>query len=81
MDLYIYSNQDGEGIGSFFGKLGRAAIPVLSKAIKGAVRIAKPHIKRAASDIITTGSKSALNKLASKTIHKPHSRKRKWRNL
>ena len=80
MDLYVY-NQDGEGIGSFFGKLGRVAIPLIGKAIKGAARIVTPHAKRAASDVITAGSKSLLSKVSNKAIHKPHSRKRKWRNL
>ena len=80
MDLYIY-NQDGEGLGSFFGKLARMAMPMLGNAIKGSARIASPHIKRAASEIITAGSKSAINKLSDKRVHKPHTRKRKWRNL
>ena len=29
MDRYIYSNQSGEGIGSFFGNLLRTAIPLI----------------------------------------------------
>lgn len=84
MDRYIYSNQDGEGIGEFFGNLARTAIPLLGKAIKGVVGIAKPHLKRAASDIITTGSKRAVEKLSTDILHKPHSpkaKRRKWRNL
>lgn len=89
MDRYIYSNQTGEGIGSFFGNLARIAMPLLGNAIKGAARIAKPHLKRAATDIITTGSKRAIDKIAGDIIHTPHSTKSKkrrkartkWRNL
>ena len=81
MDLYIYSNQHGEGLGSFFGKLARTTIPILTKAIKASSRIASPHIKRAASDIVSAGAKTALQRLSNKTVHKAHSRKRKWRNL
>ena len=80
MDLYIYS-QEGEGLGSFFGKLARVAIRILGKAIKGAAHIATPHIKQAARDIVAAGSKRALQSLSNKTIHKAHKRKRKWRNL
>ena len=89
MDRYIYSNQTGEGIGSFFGNLARIAMPLLGNAIKGATRIAKPHLKRAAADIVNTGSKRAIDKLAGDIIHKTHypkSKKRgkartKWRNI
>ena len=63
MDQYIYS-QDGEGIASFFGNLFRSAIPLFGKAIKGAVQVAKPHLQRAATDIVTTGSKRALDQIA-----------------
>lgn len=84
MDRYIY-NQEGEGIGSFFGNLARTVIPLLGKAIKGAAKIAKPHIQRAANDIISTGSKRAINRISSDIIHKSHSPKRKrrqkWRSL
>ena len=91
MDRYIYSNQTGEGIGSFFGNLARIAnaMPLLGNAIKGAARIAKPYLKRAAADIITTGSKRAIDKITGDIIHTPHSPKskrrgkarNKWRNL
>ena len=63
MDQYIYS-QDGEGIASFFGNLFRSAIPLFGKAIKGAAQVAKPHLQRAAADIVTTGSKRALDQIA-----------------
>ena len=59
IDRYIYS-QNGEGIASFFGNLFRTVAPVLGQAIKGSIEVAKPHLHRAASDIIKTGSKRAL---------------------
>lgn len=64
MDRFIWRNQDGEGIGSFFGNLFRSAIPILSSGIKGAATLAKPHLKRAAIDIVNTGSKRAISKLS-----------------
>jgi len=89
MDRYIYSNQSGEGIGSFFGNLLRTAIPLIGRSIKGAAVIAKPHLENAGKDIIAAGSKRALSKLSGDIVHKVHStkqpskqRKRKWgRNL
>ena len=47
IDRYIYS-QSGEGLGSFFGKLAKKAIPILGKAIKGAAKAAVPHLQDAA---------------------------------
>ena len=88
MDRYIYSNQAGEGIGSFFGNFARYVIPLLGSAIKGAAKVAKPHLKRAAADIITTGTKRAIDKISGDIIHRTHStkpvkrrRRGKWRNL
>ena len=84
MDRYIYSNQTGEGISSFFGNLARTVLPMLGNAIKGTARIAKPHLQRAATDIVRTGSKRAIDKIAGDIVHKTHSPKRKqrkWRNL
>ena len=88
MDRYIYSNQSGEGIGSFFGNLFRTAVPLIGRAIKGASIIAKPHLKNAVKDIVATGSKRAIDKLSGDIVHRVHSAKRaskrrksKWRNL
>ena len=69
IDRYIY-NQEGEGIGSFFGNLFRSSIPVISRAIKGGVKLAKPHLHRAAADIITTGSKRLINKISDNSVPK-----------
>ena len=92
MDRYIYSSQTGEGIGSFFGNMIRSAIPVISRSIKGAATIARPHLKNAAKEIIATGSKRAVDKLSGDIVHRVHSAKRpskrpskrkktKWQNL
>ena len=96
MDRYIYSNQSGEGIGSFFGNLLRTAVPLIARTIKGAAVIAKPHLKNAVKDIVASGSKRAFDKLSGDIVHKVHSpkkvpkrtskqaskrRKTKWRNL
>ena len=88
MDRYIYSMR-GEGLGSFFGNIFRGAIPVLGKAIKGAVKIAKPHIIAASKDLITTGAKKGVQelskhsnkkRLSTKVIHRAHKRP-KWQSL
>ena len=88
MDRYIYSNQSGEGIGSFFGNLLQTAVPLISRSIKGAAAIAKPHLKNAVKDIVASGSKRAIDKLSGDIVHKVHKpkrpskrRKTKWRNL
>jgi len=88
MDRYIYSNQSGEGIASFFGNLLRTAVPLIGRTIKGAAAIAKPHLKNVAKDLIATGSKRAIDKLSGDIVHRVHSpkrtskrRKTKWRNL
>lgn len=73
IDQYIYS-QHGEGIGSFFGNLLRGVTPIIGKAIKGAVHIAKPHAKRALSDIVTVGAKRALESISG---NKPNTKSRK----
>ena len=82
IDRYIYS-QSGEGIGSFFGNLVRTVVPLLGQSIKGAANIAKPYLKSAAKEIVTTGAKRAINKISGPTIHKKHLKQKpkKWRSL
>lgn len=78
---YIYS-QEGEGIGSFLGSLFKSAIPVISRTIKAGSRIAAPHLKKAAADVVTAGSKRIADKLSGEivtTIQKPKKRRRKKR--
>ena len=88
MDRYIYSMQ-GEGLGSFFGNIFRGAIPILGKAIKGAVKITKPHIIAAGKDLITTGAKRGVQELSkrsgkrrstTKVIRRAYKRP-KWKSL
>lgn len=77
-DGYYVYNQEGEGIGSFFGNLFRSAIPVISSAIKGVGSTLKPSLQKAAGDIVTAGSKRILRKI---NEDKPAKRKRKRRRL
>ena len=84
IDRYIY--QHGEGLGSFFGNLFKKAVPLLGKAIKGAAKVAKPHIANAGKEILKEGTKRGIEEISKlstnkiKTVHRPHKR-RKWQNL
>lgn len=82
IDRYIY-NQDGEGIASVLGNVFRTVAPLLGKAIKGAARIAGPHLQRAGSDIVTVGSKRALKAISDDISKKisTSSRKRQRKGL
>lgn len=82
MDRYIYS-QNGEGIASFFGNIFRAVSPILGKAIKGTMSIAKPHLQRVATDVITSGSKHVLEKISGDISKKlnSHPAKRRRKSL
>ena len=78
IDRYIY-NQSGEGIASFFGNLVKSAIPLFGSAIKGAAAVATPHIKSAAKDLITAGSKRVIEHISGDTVRKTKVPKRKRR--
>ena len=65
IDRYIYS-QSGEGLGSFFGKLAKKAIPILGKAIKGAAKAAVPHLQDAALASASNVIESVVDKVPSK---------------
>ena len=73
---YVY-NQDGEGLGQFFGSLFKSALPVITSAIKGGARIATPHLKSAARGLIETGSKRVLAKLSETHTAKGKKRRRR----
>ena len=76
---YVYS-QEGEGIGSFLGSLFKSAIPVISRTIKAGAKIAAPHLKRAAVDVASAGTKRITEKLSgeiAQSIIKPRKRKRR----
>ena len=84
-DGYYYYNQDGEGIGSFFGSLFKSALPVIGRSLKGAARIAAPHFKKAAKEVVTAGSKHITDKLSGsivESLDKPKNpRKRRRKQL
>ena len=63
-DGYYYYSQQGEGLGSFFGKLLRMAIPAIGRTIKGAAQIAKPHFQKAGAELVAAGSKRLLEKIS-----------------
>ena len=71
IDRYIYS-QSGEGLGSFFGKLAKKAIPILGKAIKGAAKAAVPHLQDAAvaglSNVVDTAIDTVPSEIGKKVL-------------
>ena len=69
-DGYYVYNQDGEGLANFFSSLVKNALPVLRKSIKAGAMIAKPHLKKAATDIVTAGSKRLIDKVSGDIINK-----------
>ena len=76
---YVYS-QEGEGLAQFFGSLFKTAVPLLSRGIKGAATILKPHLKKAAAELVTSGSKRLLHKISGdivKRVEKPKKRRRR----
>ena len=94
IDRYIY-NQNGEGLGSFFGSIMKNAIPFLGSAIKGGLKIARPHISAAGKELITAGAKKGIEAIARSTAttntkrgqtrvaHRPHKKRRrsKWQSF
>ena len=85
IDRYIYS-QSGEGLGSFFGKLAKKAIPILGKAIKRAAKAAVPHLQDAAvataSNLIDSAIDTVPSKVGKRALqevvnidHPPHKRR------
>ena len=76
-DGYYVYNQDGSGIGDFFSSLIKTALPILQKTIKAGATIARPHLKKAATDIVTAGSKRLIDKVSGDIINKIDSPKPK----
>ena len=69
IDRYIYT-QSGEGLGSFFGKMVKTAVPLFTKAIKGTAKAVAPHLTKAA---VTAGSnilEDGLENISKKGIAK-----------
>ena len=81
IDRYIYS-QSGEGLGSFFGNMFKKALPLIGKAIKGAAKVAAPHIKEGAKAAAKSGLKRGIEEVSKRggkefidqIYHKPHKR-------
>ena len=93
IDRYIY-NQNGEGLGSFFGSIMKNAIPFLGNTIKGGLKIARPHISAIGKELITSGAKKGIEAITksatasnskrrqTKVVHRPHKKRRtKWQNI
>ena len=79
-DGYYVYNQDGEGFGQFFGSLLKSVVPLFSKGIKASYKIAKPHLQKAARDVVSSGSKRLLNKISGdivNSIERPKKRRRR----
>ena len=78
MDRYIYNSQDGNGMGSFFGPILKAIIPI-AKSIGGTLfGLAKPAAKAVAREGIKGMATAGLSSLADKTVESvQRSRKRK----
>lgn len=80
---YIYS-QEGEGIASFFGNLLKSALPIMGRTIKATAKLATPHLRKAAGDIVATGSKRLLQNISGdiiNSIEKPKKRRRRRRRI
>ena len=64
IDRYIFSGtQEGEGIGSFLGKLFTRLLPLAKKSIKGAYSFVKPELKNISHKIIDAGADLATKKI------------------
>ena len=78
-DGYYVYGQEGDGLGNFFSALVKNALPILRKTIKAVAIIVRPHLKRAAADIVTAGSKRLIDKVSGEIINKIDKPKRKRR--
>ena len=81
-DGYYVYNQDGEGFGQFFGSLLKNIVPLFSRGIKASYKIAKPHLQKAAKEIVTSGGKRLLSKISGDivdSIERPKKRRRRRR--
>ena len=79
-DGYYVYNQDGEGFGQFFGSLLKNIVPLFSRGIKATYDIAKPHLQKAAREVVSNGSKRLLNKISGdivNSIERPKKRRRR----
>ena len=83
MDRYIYA-MEGEGLGNFFGSLLKQAVPLISSAIKGAAKAAKPIAASAGNELVSTGAKRGARELT-RIVHSKHKNKKRkskpWQGL
>ena len=78
MDRYIYNSQDGNGMGSFFGPILKAIIPIAKSIGSTLLGIAKPAAKAAGREAIKGMATAGLSSLGNKTVETvQRSRKRK----
>lgn len=75
---YIYS-QEGDGLGAIFGNLFKRALPLLGRAIKGTAKMAAPHFKKAASNIVSSGSKRLIDGISGNIVNRIERPRRKRR--
>ena len=68
IDRYIYNAQDGNGIGSFFGPILKAVVPIAKSIGNSLFGIAKPAAKAAARESIKGMASAGLTSLADKTV-------------
>ena len=68
IDRYIYSSQDGNGLGGFFGPILKAIIPIAKTIGSTLLGLAKPAAKAAAREGIKGMATAGLTSLAGKTI-------------
>ena len=81
MDRYIYNSQDGNGMGSFFGPILKAIIPIAKSIGSTLLGIAKPAAKAAAREGIKGMATASLGSLTDKTVEAvQRNRKRKSSN-
>ena len=77
MDRYIFSNQDGSGLGGIFSKVFKWAMPLAKKAINTSYQAVRPHLQTLGESVIDTTQQVAQDKL----ISAANSAKRKIRKL
>ena len=68
MDRYIYNSQDGGGLGSFFGPILKAIIPIAKSIGSTLLGIAKPVAKAAGRETIKGIATAGLGSLTDKTL-------------
>ena len=68
MDRYIYNSQDGNGMGSFFGPILKAIIPIAKSIGSTLFGLAKPAAKAVAREGIKGMATAGFSSLGNKTV-------------